>query len=237
LRPAWDHAPLSRHRLSHRHGACACDDPQREDGDLPLIAFSDDVRAGDWLIRALAGFGTGLGSIVPDGFAAYARVLHPAWRGRAKVRWRDLATGPLDAGTRFETPAAEGVQAPFTGTLDCGDLRAVLDALAPETAGECWFGVWAGFGWVPDPPPAPRLDLQERPLLLYRGPLAAATALCEPYEQTPTLWWPDDRAWCVASEVDFHSTYVGGPRSLIDRLLRDDRIEAVEVAVTDRVTD
>jgi hypothetical protein len=204
---------------------------------VPLIAWSDDVRAGDWLIRALAAFGTGLGSIVPDGFAAYARVLHPAWRGRAKVRWRELATGPIDPGTRFEALAAEGVHAPFTGTLDCGELRALVDVLAPDTVGECWFGVWAGFGWLPDPPPAPRLALAERPLLLYRGPLAAATALCEPFEQTPTLWWPDDRAWCVASEVDFHSTYVGGSRQLIDRLLGDERIEAFEVAVTDPVTD
>jgi hypothetical protein len=74
-------------------------------------------------------------------------------------------------------------------------------------------------------------------LLLYRGPLTAASALCEPFEQTPTLWWPNDRAWCVASEVDFHSTYVAGSRPLVDRLLRDERIEALEIAITTRVTD
>ena len=195
------------------------------------------MRAGDWLVRALAPFGSGLGSIVPDGFAAYARVLHPARRGRAKVRWRELSAGPIDAGTRFEQLAAAGVQAPFTGTLDCGELHALVELLAPEDAGECWFGVWAGFGWVPDPVPAPLLALPERPLLLYRGPLGAATALCEPFEQSPTLWWPADRTWCVATEVDFHSTYVGGSKPLIDRLLGDDRLEALAVAAADRVTD
>jgi hypothetical protein len=41
----------------------------------------------------------------------------------------------------------------------------------------------------------------------------------------------------VASEIDFHSTYVGGSRRLIDRLLGDARLEALEVAITDRVTD
>jgi hypothetical protein len=41
----------------------------------------------------------------------------------------------------------------------------------------------------------------------------------------------------VASEVDFHSTYVGGSRRLIDGLPGDERIEALEVAVTDGVTD
>jgi hypothetical protein len=195
------------------------------------------VRAGDWFVRALAPFGTGLRSIVPEGFAAYARILHPAWHGRVKVRWCELAAGPVDRGTRFEALPAEGVHAPFTGTLDCGELGALLDLLAPDTATECWFGVWAGFGWVPDPPPVPPLALPERPLLLYHGPLAAATAPCEPFEQTPTLWWPVDRAWCVASEVDFHSTYVGGSRRLVDRLLGDERIEALEVSVTDHVTD
>ena len=189
------------------------------------------MRAGDWLVRALAG----PGSVVPDGFAAYARVLHPAWRGRAKVRWRELAGGAIDGGTRFEVLAAEGVHPPFTGTLDCDELGALVEALAPEAVGECWFGVWAGFGWVPES--APLVALPERPLLLYRGPVAAATALCEPYEQSPTLWWPDDRAWCVATEVDFHSTYVGGSRRLIDRLTGDERLEAAEVAFPERVTD
>jgi hypothetical protein len=192
------------------------------------------VRAGDWLVRALAGFGAGLGSIVPAGYAAYARLLHPARRGRAKLRWHELAAGPIDPAARYEALAAPGVQPPFTGTLDCDELRALVDLLAPA---ECWFGVWAGFGWVPDPPPAPLLALPERPLLLYRGPVAAATALCDPFEQSPTLWWPEDRAWCVASEVDFHSTYVAGPRPLIDRLLGDERIEALEVTAGDRVTD
>ena len=65
----------------------------------------------------------------------------------------------------------------------------------------------------------------------------AATALCEPFDQTPTLWWPATHSWCVASEIDFHSTYVGGPRGLVDRLVDDERIEALEVAIGAHVTD
>jgi hypothetical protein len=178
-----------------------------------------------------------LGSIVPDSFAAYARILHPAWRGREKVRWRALTAGPIEPETRFETLPAPGIDAPFAGTLDRGDMNALLDQLGPDTAGTCWFGVWAGYGWVPDPAPAPRLELPERPLLLYHGPLTAATALYDPFEQSPTLWWPSDRAWCVVSEIDFHSTYVGGSRELVDRLLGEERIEALEVPVTADVTD
>ena len=54
-----------------------------------------------------------------------------------------------------------------------------------------------------------------------------------PWQQTPNLWWPDDRTWCVASDIDLASTYVGGPRPLLDRLLNDARFEALAVQPTD----
>ncbi|KQQ00049.1 MULTISPECIES: hypothetical protein [unclassified Rathayibacter] len=37
--------------------------------------------------------------------------------------------------------------------------------------------------------------------------------------QTPIALWPEDRAWYLASEIDFDSTVVGGSRELIDALL------------------
>jgi len=36
---------------------------------------------------------------------------------------------------------------------------------------------------------------------------------------TPQLIWPDDHAWCVASEIDWDSTLVAGPRPLINAIL------------------
>jgi len=41
---------------------------------------------------------------------------------------------------------------------------------------------------------------------------------------------PADRAWCVATEIDFAWTYVGGSRELIDAILADARLEAVETS-------
>ena len=39
--------------------------------------WSEDVRQADWIARRLSGnWGTVLG-VIPDGFEAYARVLHP----------------------------------------------------------------------------------------------------------------------------------------------------------------
>ncbi|MTD15001.1 hypothetical protein GIS00_13740 [Nakamurella sp. YIM 132087] len=37
--------------------------------------------------------------------------------------------------------------------------------------------------------------------------------------QSPNLLWPADRSWCVATEIDFDSTLVGGPAALINDLL------------------
>ena len=44
--------------------------------------------------------------------------------------------------------------------------------------------------------------------------------------RSPNLFWPDDRSWCVTSEIDFDSTLVGGSIGLIDEILANDRLEA-----------
>lgn len=46
---------------------------------------------------------------------------------------------------------------------------------------------------------------------------------------SPQLLWPADRAWVVASEIDWDSTIVAGSRSLVDTVLADVRLEAYEV--------
>ncbi|HMD92238.1 MAG TPA: hypothetical protein VKG80_06300 [Trebonia sp.] len=94
-----------------------------------------------------------------------------------------------------------------------------------------------------DPVPAavrdgPRVRLPNREYLLYRGPAEAVVATARlpgTWGQCANLWWPADRAWCVASEIDLEWTYVGGPRGLIDAILADDRIEALPAAPDDPV--
>jgi len=68
-----------------------------------------------------------------------------------------------------------------------------------------------------------------RTYLLYQGPIsAAATFFIESRSwQTPNLWWPADRKWCVATEIDLYSTYIGGSRQLIAAVLADQRLEAL----------
>jgi hypothetical protein len=74
--------------------------------------------------------------------------------------------------------------------------------------------------------------LPHRDYLLFREPLAKA----EGWEDGPNLWWPDDRAWCVASEIDLPYTYVGGPKELVDAILRSPAIEALPARDTDGIS-
>ncbi len=79
-----------------------------------------------------------------------------------------------------------------------------------------------------------------RDYLLFEGPLAAvgelgAVVTWDPGGQrsfedhTPSLWWPDDRAWCAGNEVDASWTCVGGSRALIDELLAHPELEVLEL--------
>ena len=66
------------------------------------------------------------------------------------------------------------------------------------------------------------LRLPSREYLLYRGVLERVPG----WMDGPNLWWPDDRSWCVASEIDLPWTYVGGSKALIEEVLADERLGA-----------
>jgi len=76
----------------------------------------------------------------------------------------------------------------------------------------------------------PRVMAQARNYFLFKGPLEAACGF-EPatWHLSPNLWWPDDRSWCVITEIEGYSTYVGGSRAAIDDVLSATDLEAIEV--------
>jgi hypothetical protein len=55
--------------------------------------------------------------------------------------------------------------------------------------------------------------------------------------RAPILWWPDDRSWFVATETELATTYVGGTRKLIDQLMVDPQLEALEAEVTNSLSE
>ncbi len=53
--------------------------------------------------------------------------------------------------------------------------------------------------------------------------------------QSANLWWPEDRAWCVATEIDFNTAYIAGTQGLVEALLACEELEVYQVEPTDGV--
>ncbi len=90
----------------------------------------------------------------------------------------------------------------------------------------------------------PRLDLPGRDQVLFSAPprafadpewvlhvpwrdLPAEEHGFPPSAQSPSILWPEDRAWVMVSEVDYDSTIVAGSSALIEALCADEQLEAL----------
>lgn len=67
----------------------------------------------------------------------------------------------------------------------------------------------------------PRFDRPGRTYYLVEGPVRAVSRLRHPDGddwRNPDLFWPDDRRWFVATDVDFWSLYIGGRSGFVAEL-------------------
>jgi len=129
-------------------------------------AWSEPGKEADWIAERLAPFNSHrVASVVPAGFDAYCRVLHPIEtpeRGGRLVRWAQVAawsgtTIGRDSQfhsvalppTRPETEAPWSGQGPRQGSLYPPDAEVLAETLRAftTTPENCWFGIWDGFGW------------------------------------------------------------------------------------------
>lgn len=55
------------------------------------------------------------------------------------------------------------------------------------------------------------------------------------FGQSANLWWPQDLAWCVATEIDLMETLVGGSAAAIAAVLANRRLESWATTPTGRV--
>jgi hypothetical protein len=226
-------------------------------GGLHIV---DDVSPADWIVASVRNFEYHVGSLVPVTFDAYARVLHPVLRQCAAgdeiaVTWTEVAR----ANGRVAHAAMEWVaitgdwsyvdqrsqpglwdSPPATGHLRPRQAAALASVLSEftQTASECWFAVWDGYGNAPYAKGSvPLIQMPQRPMVLLRGPLSAAGSAFSGsgWPESASLWWPDDRTWCVATDIDLMSSYVGGTRACIDAVRGDESLETFEVSVDQTV--
>jgi hypothetical protein len=53
--------------------------------------------------------------------------------------------------------------------------------------------------------------------------------------QSPNLFWPQDHAWCVASEIDLFCTLVAGSNEMAESVIANPRLEVWRVLADDPV--
>lgn len=218
---------------------------------------AEDARAADWLVAALTTFGESVLSLLPGGFPAYVRVFHPAHRqdpekssrrGRP-VRWSEIAAAnrteahpgmQLSGLTGFYHYLGDGQRGvydwpPSEGSLLPEEAAPLASTLARHTAtpSVCWFAVWDGFGATrEDLQNAPTFALPHRRYFLLRGSVGEVTETTNPlstWHQSANLWWPDDHAWCVATEIDINTTYIACAEACSDDILGMRELEAFEI--------
>lgn len=233
------------------------------------IGAVEDTSEAVWLVEGLDPSLETVGALVPCGFEAYARILHPAWRirredgrlVRSPVRWSEVAELRGTTAHRlmqwpqvwalplFDDSAIEYCVDAGLAPIACPDEGRLPRQVAPmiqqvlsahtDTAAPCWFGVWIGFGneYREGIPGTRRLAAEHREWDLFRAPLDALALnffdVDEFFYQSANIVWPDDRSWCLATDIDLNSTYLGGTKALIEAVLRNEALEAYEVSADD----
>ena len=131
---------------------------------------------------------------------------------------------------RLLQPGDQWISGPEVGTLERTIAEKLARLLHPATKRpiECWFAVddWKSSHLSAYRTTASISTWQDR-LLLFRGPLNHLSWSFDLVHghQTAKLVWPDDRAWCLGTNLSSHATYIGGTRELINMLHASAEVE------------
>jgi hypothetical protein len=153
--------------------------------EVTQIRPAADTGAAQWLLRADVDWWH-LVRYGPPGFGVYVRIAFPGDSG-------------ADAGSPSGEAPADAVRAALT----------TLGAYT-TTPSRGYAAIWEGWVSGTPAPQAPRVEIPQRVMLLFTGPVEAlrdAPALAwygaaAGVAQEPHLVWPEDQAWCLACEVD-----------------------------------
>lgn len=210
---------------------------------MTLTLWTDPTPA-DWVAHSDLPW-TRLVAFGPEGFEAHARLRFlpdPTGPGQSE---NDVAeTDRPDQLPVLWTVLAEATSTPedcwFCVWEGYGGPGAPVDddAVYLDTEEEIR-AVDARPGLTPDRPfdPLPRqVVVPHRAYWLFRGHLAEVGAweTAEGWPSgrqldapEPAFTWPADHAWCVAKDVDPHWAGIGGSGALVDRLVREPRLDVV----------
>lgn len=184
------------------------------------VSPAPEASGADWIHGHLGSFGTVAG-LVPNMYDRYTRV----------------APAPFTEGDWWEEQRK--VVAAIART-------AARHTTTPERA--C-FAIWTGHGYDdpathPELAQVPTFELPNRSYYLLSGPVTSASRIEEPGGRgmsssfrPPDLWWPEDRAWFVGTDVDFWSNFAAGSAELAVDLAKAVPTSTDEVTIDDRLPD
>lgn len=212
----------------------------------PQAAVETD--AASWLSPLMHAEPLDVCALVPTGYEEYARIFHPAYEYTAEgaaraVSWAEVAgrTGcHAHAGMQWDRlrPGRLDLTHPELGTLTPDAAQPLISALRPYTATAVWFGVWTGFRPLVVSHNAATFALPLRTMYLLRGALEglAQNLAPAPHERLPTIAWPDDRSWVLATDPDLRETYLAGTRDCVQAIVRSPLVEAMAISPGQPVT-
>jgi hypothetical protein len=206
-----------------------------------------------WILDAIHPFEYDVASLVPPVFEAYARVFHPAYQTQTPephyaVSWKAVAennnrithpamewgslVGSLDLQNQpglWDRPPDEGrLPVPTTEQLS----RVLRQHSGTDTV---MYALWNGYGGI-EIENADLIELPNRPVYVIAGSIDDAADPFGIPGRTANLWWAGDRQWCVATDIDLMTTYVGASGRCIQAIVRSDALEAMPVPSDQRVT-
>ena len=209
----------------------------------PRLAVQDDLAPAAWLGPLLVPGSFEVRMTVPQGFDAYARIFFPfvgadiiedgevrqehiTWTETAQRHGR-IAHALMEQETIQAGPHGEDEWMTGYGSLGPDQFDALLAILTRHTSSSIgWFLLWDGFGDLNERAfnaKGPKVRHWARNFYLLRGPLGAY----RDFPNDPNFWWPDDRAWCVCTDVDFNWGYLAGSAPCVDEVLAVPVIDAL----------
>jgi hypothetical protein len=229
------------------------------------IRWERDVRAADWLSTRLRPLGGWSRDLVPEGYEARARLVHPSAVGR------DVLAGLTVAQRRAVVDVLRGETGTPSSCWFCVDdrrleidVQGVRERVSLPHGGSRYLLHHGPIDHALLPPPQkplPRFEKDGGTVREFveelREKLAGYTDLLMGFsedstpaevkealaslldEVAPSLWWPEDRAWLVwtSDALMRGETWVAGSRRLVDRLLACPELEAVEETAKDSPAD
>ena len=211
------------------------------------VELMREVSAARWVADGLRPWGKRrieVTSIVPQGFEAYARVPHAGQP--------DFGEGiPID-----QLSAIKDVLTGFTSTPDSCWI-CIWAGYGFWSSGSFGISVLAHPGKEAEAERAeaefrrimaerearldgvPEAEVGGESYYLFHGPIAHVDTLAfvDESPESPNIWWPDDRAWCVGGGIDLPTTFVGGSRECIDAVVATQGLDVSEVAPDDDVNE